>query len=330
VLANLLPGLRDVRAPLSAGFVWLLALFLALEPSLPSRNEASGVWSSLLVLADTFSPVGIGIAVSFLAYLTGSIYEAISSAIVELVGRLTSPYRFVTTGEWWRERTPRAIYSRKGEESLKEVVSTHVGALEDALNGCGIPSLQVATQSNEALAPDEILQALKPLRPLLVNRPPRADDDTFRRDFDELIARYVLTETDLMRARLIGKDTEQLFSVVDRLRSEAEFRTALAPALVALAAVLAWRATWWSAAIVTLSAVLLFWQGRQRMRASNDTLLEALRIDRVQAPTIERLDAATQELVRLPAQRLAQRAPSMASREPDEPSALPADSSDGS
>jgi hypothetical protein len=41
VLTSLLPGLRELRAPLSAGTIWLLAGWFAVEPSVPASGEAS-------------------------------------------------------------------------------------------------------------------------------------------------------------------------------------------------------------------------------------------------------------------------------------------------
>jgi glycosyltransferase involved in cell wall biosynthesis len=69
VLANLLPGLRELRAPLAAGYVWLLAGWIALEPHVDSDD--SRVFSSLLELGDVASAIGLGVATSFAAYLVG-------------------------------------------------------------------------------------------------------------------------------------------------------------------------------------------------------------------------------------------------------------------
>jgi len=43
VLANLLPGLRNLRAPMSAGYLWLATSWFLLVPILPrSEKEATG------------------------------------------------------------------------------------------------------------------------------------------------------------------------------------------------------------------------------------------------------------------------------------------------
>ncbi|MFC8365513.1 hypothetical protein ACFUIY_37285 [Streptomyces griseorubiginosus] len=72
MLANLLPGLRDVRAPLSTGCIWLLALWLILEDRVPTPQQAHGVWASLYRLGDLMGPAGVLAAGSFLAYLIGA------------------------------------------------------------------------------------------------------------------------------------------------------------------------------------------------------------------------------------------------------------------
>ena len=72
-LANVLPGIRDLRAPLAAGYIWLLGLWLALEPTIPSRSQAGGVLGSVYELGDELSTIGLGIAASFVAYVVGAL-----------------------------------------------------------------------------------------------------------------------------------------------------------------------------------------------------------------------------------------------------------------
>jgi hypothetical protein len=46
VLTSLLPGLRELRAPLSAGVLWLLAIWFLAEPSVPDAEDATGIVAS--------------------------------------------------------------------------------------------------------------------------------------------------------------------------------------------------------------------------------------------------------------------------------------------
>ncbi|WP_427165976.1 hypothetical protein ACQF4J_16690 [Streptomyces sp. C1-1] len=72
MLANLLPGLRDVRAPLSAGCIWLLTLWLIVEHRVPTREQAHGVWASLYRLGGLLGPAALLASAAFAAYLIGA------------------------------------------------------------------------------------------------------------------------------------------------------------------------------------------------------------------------------------------------------------------
>lgn len=72
MLANVLPGLRNVRAPLSAGCIWLLTLWMILEDRVPMPQQAHGVWASLYRLGGLIGPAGVLASVAFLAYLIGA------------------------------------------------------------------------------------------------------------------------------------------------------------------------------------------------------------------------------------------------------------------
>jgi hypothetical protein len=323
VLASLLPGFRDVRAPLAAGYVWLLALYLAVEPSLPSREHARGVWASLVTLKDELTALGAGVALSFIAYLVGSISEALVGSAARIP-------------QWWRRalahpRTPRAMrdpgraiskrlrlstsppsthrarrvpYGDKGAEALAEVVNRRLVLLDGALmrrgvmlNTAGIPYTPWYRNHPMGLIQNFVSEAMSPStapsrEPVLGSRSVRSEArELLRKPFCDAVA----AELGLTPTRLLGNEPE-LFSIVDRLRAEAEFRFALAPPLLGLAFVLGWRATWWSAVIAATSALILVLQGRARMRQFNDALLEALRVDRTRSPTLDRLDAAIERL----------------------------------
>jgi hypothetical protein len=125
-------------------------------------------------------------------------------------------------------------------------------------------------------------------------RPDASDEDDpgqRRRVFlgdhlSKTLAADIRREFTQMRMRLIGEQPE-LFSTVDRLRSEAVLRFAIAPPLLALAAAIGWKSVWWAGAVVATAAPALALQGRQRALESNAALVEAMRIGRVEAPSAE-------------------------------------------
>jgi hypothetical protein len=246
VLTTLLPGLRDLRAPLAAGFVYLLALWIGLQPP-TDQDEATGIWADVLALQDAVSIVGLGAAVGFVAYLAGSVsIMRTPFAIGWFLGSESTGGNF-----------PLSV-SQKAEHGLSEVVERAWERAIHQLEGTGIypPDL------------DAVGVGLSGLR------------DRIKGEFEEI------------RTRLLIKEPE-LFSKVDRLRSEGELRLAIFPALVALAVALSSREEEPLALLTATLAILLAVQGLVRYRQSNNALVEALRIDAVRAPILDRLTEFT-------------------------------------
>lgn len=88
VLSSLLPGLRDLRNPLAAGYVWLVDLWLIFGGRIPSREEATGIVAKLYALDGVISQVGFVLALSFVAYLLGAISGSGSAILIKLLRRL--------------------------------------------------------------------------------------------------------------------------------------------------------------------------------------------------------------------------------------------------
>jgi hypothetical protein len=87
LLMNLLPGLRDLRAPLAAGYLWLTAGWLYFAPQLPaSVDEADGVLKDIYRVIEASGPVAAAAGLSFAAYIIG----------ILSTGLLTGPISFTT------------------------------------------------------------------------------------------------------------------------------------------------------------------------------------------------------------------------------------------
>jgi hypothetical protein len=85
-LMNLLPGLRDLRAPLAAGYLWLTAAWLYFAPQLPaSVDEAGGVLKDIYRVLEAAGPVAVAAGLSFAAYIIG----------ILSTGLLTAPTRSI-------------------------------------------------------------------------------------------------------------------------------------------------------------------------------------------------------------------------------------------
>jgi hypothetical protein len=328
LLSNLLPGVRDLRAPLVAGSVWLCAIWLAVHPSTPDKAHATGIWKSLLQLDGVLSAVGRGAAIAFAVYLLGSISDAVITGVSRWlercvgyyqmfkewdIGKLPRPVRFllvVSMGVWM------ATFKSKGE--------TPPGGRRDLLTGAGEKALQ-------DFVGERLRQVTRPLYDagasgedvdrLISREIPHVSLPTYKIRWSELrkeqppaphrLVGVVVSEFGLIRRRLIGKEPE-LFSEIDRMRSEAELREAIAIPLLALALVVAFRVhgigpTLGWAALGFALATLLFWQARLRRQDAGHALVDALVIQRVDAPVLDRVQTAVDaERVRLEAQTSSQ------------------------
>lgn len=89
MLTNLLPGLREIRAPLISGYLWLALLFLVFHDELPSSDNPGSVLSPLFEVAHDLSAFGVATVTGVAAYLVGSAAQE----LWKVLGRLLSPRR---------------------------------------------------------------------------------------------------------------------------------------------------------------------------------------------------------------------------------------------
>jgi hypothetical protein len=115
-------------------------------------------------------------------------------------------------------------------------------------------------------------------------------------------------ELDRVALRMVG-DKNELYSTYDRIRAEAEFRAAVAVPVSFAAVILGIRLGGWGYAIgvggVLLAGALLI-EAILRQRRANDMIVDAIALNRVQAPALEWLERQTEaELERKQQPRMA-------------------------
>jgi hypothetical protein len=239
-LSNLLPGFRQLRAPLAAGYLWLLFIYLVAD--LGDAHPTSGITKQIADLGDALSPVGVAAAAGFAAYLIGSFSTWVARELVQLLVRTINP---------------------------------KTGASQGGLSSRGFAAL------DDLLTPRVARGELRTLA------------DAGR------LAREILGELDLIKTRLLGRDPE-LHGEIDRLHAEAEFRFALLLPLtaVAIVAVLGIPIPGdfgdvadipMVSGVVILVEVFAF-QAIGVWRQANDKLLDAVFLERVESPALERWD----------------------------------------
>src|SRR4051812_13097053 len=88
MIADLLPGVREFRAPLAAGYVWLAFVYFVIG----APTEVDDAPDPLQELLTALPTVATGIALSFVAYLIGSISQDLFGQVLpRLVARLSRP-----------------------------------------------------------------------------------------------------------------------------------------------------------------------------------------------------------------------------------------------
>lgn len=306
MLASLLPGLRDVRAPLAAGYLWLVACWLTLEPSVPERSEAHGVVASLYRADDVLSVVGLGIVLAFAAYLLGSLSASTLSPLLRRGFPSAWPVKGTSIPP--SPLTPQAI------EALNQVVFGAVDEINDSLALTGVDADEfLAGQTRRAIPglgeprrrgrdwelrtrlrrpPDASLDRSKRM-----GAPPIGAESATPVDIDvrraAVLVPRVLQDLDIVaNTRLLGRD-QALYAEVDRNRAEVELRLAIIPPLLVLAIALGIVTAPWvlvvAAALGGLLAWGLFRDAVRRERLANQILLQSMAAGRVQSAKIESL-----------------------------------------
>lgn len=315
MLASLLPGLRDVRTPLTVGYLWLVVAWLIWADDVPrQRPDGDGIIARAFDLGELVGPAASIAALSFAAYLLGVLLTVPTEHWV-LVGladifarRYSANVRHSVT------EYQRAIYAgvvaevRKIPPELADVVKERLlflykdSAEERARDAQpGSPARSVKDRNERRL----IKYTLMVLHQDSSTRKSRGDlwhldvpwgkaeyDDhlfgepefplgTLRGELNYLRGLTASMTPDL-RVRLLTANQE-LYGEYDRLATEATFRLNLCLPSIALSGLLLGQAifsgqadkTRWAMAIL-LAAVLLGYRGLSKIGLSLDVIRRAV------------------------------------------------------
>jgi hypothetical protein len=269
VLASLLPGVRQLRAPLACGYLWLLSAWLLLADQIPRPGNAGGG-----ILGDVYEIATVGGrsvilgAITFAAYLIGVLSVHVAS--------LTPALRGIPRGGGTRDGSARSAAKPSGAGRV---------ALRDAVLG----------QLTQRVATDEDLKTQLEHTGTYCGVTRDIDDREVRRGL--LDVRYDVNyyvedlEQDLsnMPLRLLADDEKRdVHGEFDRWRAEAEFRAAVVLPLIALVVVLAVRSSLWWLLTVAIP-VLLSLEARQSARAAADILAEYVRACPSQSAALDKV-----------------------------------------
>ena len=310
MLTSLLPGLRQLRAPLAAGFLWLIAIWLTWS-HLGTAGTWGG-WRALRDVRDQASPLGKGVALTFTAYLvgvlTGPTMRLTALAIALGVRRVVLNLLFA--GESLIPLRVAFRLSWGGHETLLAIIDERVPT-GDAWAESPIAARLVAAsrRRDETLARwrrGDLMQELmrnpdsEPTAEELQQRLdaaigfPEEELNRTRREWVGELELQCLSDLRLVRSRLATANL-QLFNEVDRDRGEAEFRLLIWAPLTAAILAFAARSGWgWPAMLGTVvvavgASTTLILQGYLTELRANAALIDGVRAGFVDFPTLERL-----------------------------------------
>lgn len=283
-LSTLLPGLREVRAPLLAGWLWLVVVFLVWGPDLDVRVQGRDVAFELGGSQQRAPLLAVFGVLSLGAYLVGSLVGDVLRGVWRQWRELSD----VSTWGWGQR--PQASTTPYAQTSLRLLLEERVAEAEVRLRAGGetLAALPATLASSES--------EWEPHGPTWLD-----DEEHQAQQLASALHAQTLRELGLVRFRLMG-DEPALFAQVDRSQSEAEFRIAAATPILAIGLLVAVGMPGVvTALLVAASAAafagLLAWQAVSRQREANDALVDALFIGKVQAPALDQLRRATDEVL---------------------------------
>lgn len=269
-LSSLLPGFRHLRAPLVAGFLWLIAAWVIFYGDLDKETERGPGFGALEALRDQTSGVGFAIAIGFIAYVAGALSESLTTPLGLFIDR---------RGRWNVTEAEQVIHvppgiSIRGFGHLSSLVQR---AERDTRRTLGLaPDLPDDGDAEPRYSRWLIENGFAFFHP----------DRTGRRSaWTELVVgKIVADDLTLVHRRLAGAQaTQELFAEIDRTRSEAELRLAIwLPLAVLIVAFAVSEWGWWGFLSILPAvpvAYLLAYQGARRLEEANDSIIDSVRTD---------------------------------------------------
>jgi len=282
MLMNLLPGLRDLRAPLAAGYLWLTGLWLLLADTIPSRSKATGVMAHIYTLTNALGRGTILLAASFAAYLIGAVLSVDSDGpIVGLLmfrGNLFRRNSRLAIGierfypDYYRVASGRISQKVLGDVIARVMRLKEVAVIDnDTLKAIEQPTATEATEEWNIVAqtfydPDQLLSPVRnpsgtPWAVAVWRCLPGIMLSNLVREVRQLVTQLRVS-------------SPPLFDQYDRARGEAEFRISVSFPLIFITGILAWKWTplW---LLLLFGVVLIMLSGLRRAREATDTVAQA-------------------------------------------------------
>lgn len=311
ILANALPGVRDLRAPLLAGYAWLLCGWLLFNEQL-STHEHRYVRETVN-LAHSAGALWTAAAISVVAYLVGLLSRDLSRLLLSMTRHAT---RLKV-----EERGARVPATRGGTSTfLDEVLRRYfalvivpfrallqlltLGAYGGSATGISVGMLSAdirfSLDRSDPIVRGLVEDRAREASALLDTTNGNGEDNDGRRAAVQAALRDLTDglrrELDLPATLLVGARPE-LFAEADRIRAESELRAAFVPPLLALAGLLAANDSWlWLWALLPIGQLLM--QGVRREDDVRRLIGRALLFGHVESAAVKRFDGDLERIIR--------------------------------
>lgn len=318
---SLIPGIREIRAPLIAGYLWLICGWLLIEPHAPSP-DGNRVYGRIAELTEVAGPVGRVIAISIAAYLIGSLIQAGFRYGWTRAMRGRGPLRL-------DEEQHEIFDDLAGQEEPLGIET--ILEIADPLHDATIkrPFMKDLTVEVWEIADRELMESFRQLRfsvDAIRNREEGKANCFFgmhasmpvirltvessegRRSRREYVVPHFLPVTDLLgQIRLLEtrllEVAEGTGTKIERLQAEAEFRLTIVPPLVLLILIFTFGVSLlWLLGLVIPFALAI--QGIELSQRRAEEVLDALRA-RMQTQELEQITPVFERYRALATQLLA-------------------------
>jgi hypothetical protein len=305
VLASLLPGLRTIRTPLAAGYVLLVAAWLAFAEVFPPQSVATGLPADLYSLYSAMGRGPVLAAATFAAYLVGVISVESTKLLGAGVGNLLwlsyslLPEHYKNPLRRWGGGlfllSPGGTSRRARRAALQTVIIRQLSRrfMEDEEFRAEIVSqlskLQQWAEESGTRLPEPLGDvSASELAVDMLNRP-----HTRFRVLRRLIHVRLHAEDLLWESEFAGGSaaaTPDVAEERDRSRAEADFRFGLALPIFVLTLVVAHRTSPWYMAGAFIS-VWLWYMGSVANAEGDGVVLRAVAEGKLTWPAAERLSS---------------------------------------
>jgi len=327
ILSNALPGFRDLRGPIIAGYMWLVFAWVIVSPDVGVRPDGR-VSGALYDLADHAGSVWVAVAVSVVAYLLGAVSREAGRVVgqywlgkafyIDFAGFSLELDEARVEAEELTRLMPESLStedaaaparapvrrSRRRPRRLRRLLAwidplTRSDAITFSINSDRLDSGEPtheglragwykARSTLEEQRGQLGSQEYERLELELRERANRADSEAGR-------------ELELPSTLLVG-DRPELFAEVDRLRAEGDLRMTVVLPLVALTILFAvLQSPFFLLALVPIYGLLV--QGIRNTAEARKTIADAITYGRVPSPSVKKFDAWVETLPAMTTQR---------------------------